>query len=101
MLAANGAVTVLAVPLATMLGGPATALLGARPTLLACAVTILALGLVAATAAARPGPAARTTERTGPAGPHDPQTTGPHDQPGPHDPPARVDVPDRVRPGAT
>ena len=101
VLAANGAVTVLAVPLATMLGGPATALLGARPTLLACAVTILALGLVAATAAARPGPAARTTERTGPAGPHDPQTTGPHDQPGPHDPPARVDVPDRVRPGAT
>lgn len=98
VLAANGAVTVLAVPLGTMLGGPATALLGARPTLLACAVTILALGLVAATAAARPGPAARNTERTGPAGPHDPQTT---DQPGPHDPPARVDVPDRVRPGAT
>ncbi|WP_422751160.1 MFS transporter [Micromonospora sp. WMMD1219] len=98
VLAANGAVTVLAVPLGTMLGGPATALLGARPTLLACAVTILALGLAAATAAARPGPAARNTERTGPAGPHDPQTT---DQLGPHDPPARVDVPDRVRPGAT
>ncbi|MFD4207670.1 MFS transporter [Micromonospora tulbaghiae] len=103
VLAANGAVTVLAVPLGTMLGGPATALLGARPTLLACAVTILALGLVAATAAARPGPAAQSTERTGPADPHDqpgPQTTGPHDQPGTHDPPKRVDAPDRVRPGA-
>ena len=98
VLAANGAVTVLAVPLGTMLGGPATASFGARPTLLACAVTILALGLAAATAAARPGPAARNTERTGPAGPHDPQTT---DQLEPHDPPARVDVPDRVRPGAT
>ncbi|MEV5632720.1 MFS transporter [Micromonospora tulbaghiae] len=100
VLAANGAVTVLAVPLGTMLGGPATALLGARPTLLACAVAILALGLVAATAAARPGPAAQNTERTGPADPHDqpgPRTTGPHDQ---HDQPARVDAPDRVRPGA-
>ncbi|MBO4142327.1 MFS transporter [Micromonospora tulbaghiae] len=98
VLAANGAVTVLAVPLGTMLGGPATALLGARPTLLACAVTILALGLVAATAAARPGPGAQNTERTGPAGPPGPQATGPHDEPGP---PARVDAPDRVRPGAT
>ena len=126
VLSANGAVTVLAVPLGTMLGGPATAAFGARPTLLACAVAILALGLVAATAAARPGPGARNTERTGPAGPHDrpgpqttgphdrpgpqttgphdrpgPQTTGPHDRPGPHDPPARMDVPDRVRPGAS
>ncbi|WP_433494313.1 MFS transporter [Micromonospora sp. CA-248089] len=93
VLSANGAVSVLAVPLGTMLGGPATALLGARPTLLACAVTILALGLVAALAAARPSPGARNTERSG--------SAGPHDQPGPHDPPARVDAPDRVRPGAT
>ncbi len=48
VLSANGAVTVLAVPLGTMLGGPATAAFGARPTLLACAVAILALGLAAA-----------------------------------------------------
>ena len=82
VLSANGAVTVLAVPLGTMLGGPATALLGARPTLLACAVTILALGLVAALAAARPSPGARNTERSG--------SAGPHDQPGPHDPPTRM-----------
>ncbi|MEU4593899.1 MFS transporter [Micromonospora aurantiaca (nom. illeg.)] len=110
VLAANGAVTVLAVPLGTMLGGPATAAFGARPTLLTCAVTILALGLVAAVSAARPGPGAHNTEQTGPAGPHDrpgPQTTGPHDRPGPHDQPephdrsARVKVPDRVRPGAS
>ncbi|AXH89215.1 MFS transporter [Micromonospora aurantiaca] len=113
VLAANGAVTVLAVPLGTMLGGPATAAFGARPTLLACAVAILALGLVAAVSAARPG--AQNTERTGPAGPHDrpgpqttgthdqpgPQTTGPHDQPEPHDRPGRVKAPDRVRPGAS
>ncbi|MFI7511614.1 MFS transporter [Micromonospora aurantiaca] len=115
VLAANGAVTVLAVPLGTMLGGPATAAFGARPTLLACAVAILALGLVAAVSAARPGPGAHNTEQTGPAGPHDrpgpqttgprdrpgPQTTGPHDQPEPHDRPGRVKVPDRVRPGAS
>ncbi|WP_435054448.1 MFS transporter [Micromonospora aurantiaca (nom. illeg.)] len=107
VLAANGAVTVLAVPLGTMLGGPATAAFGARPTLLACAVAILALGLVAAVSAARPG--AQNTEQTGPAGPHDrpgPQTTGPRDRPGPqttgpHDRSARVKAPDRVRPGAS
>lgn len=74
VLSTNGAVTVLAVPLGTMLGGPATTLLGARPTLLACAVAILALGLVAATAAARP--------RAGSARPTGPQATGPHDQQG-------------------
>ncbi|MFE2615702.1 MFS transporter [Micromonospora chalcea] len=57
VLAANGALAVLSVPLGTMLGGPATALLGARPTLLACAVAILALGLLTAgfTARHRPG----------------------------------------------
>lgn len=57
VLAANGAVTVLAVPLGTMLGGPATAALGARPTLLVCAVGTVALGLLAAGVGAlrRPG----------------------------------------------
>ncbi|MFG3681392.1 MFS transporter [Micromonospora chalcea] len=57
VLAANGALAVLSVPLGTMLGGPATALLGARPTLLTCAVAILALGLLTAgfTARHRPG----------------------------------------------
>ncbi|WP_349880271.1 MFS transporter [Micromonospora sp. HUAS YX12] len=87
VLSANGAVTVLAVPLGTMLGGPATALLGARPTLLACAVAILALGLVAATAAARPG--------AGSARPTGPQATGPHDPPGPPDQQGRASAPER------
>ncbi|MFF4936355.1 MFS transporter [Micromonospora sp. NPDC000729] len=87
VLSANGAVTVLAVPLGTMLGGPATAAFGARPTLLACAVAILVLGLVAAVSAARPRPCARPTKRTGPARPYDQ--------------PVRSRVPDdRVRPGA-
>ncbi|WP_431876685.1 MFS transporter [Micromonospora marina] len=86
VLSANGAVTVLAVPLGTMLGGPATAAFGARRTLLACAVAILALGLTAAVSAARPG-----------AGP---RATGPRKGPGPHDEPGRVKAPDRVRPGA-
>ncbi|MEV0563295.1 MFS transporter [Dactylosporangium sp. NPDC050588] len=45
VLAANGAVLVLAVPLGTMLGGPLVALLGARPTLLACAAATIALGV--------------------------------------------------------
>ncbi|MFE9201304.1 MFS transporter [Micromonospora sp. NPDC007230] len=48
VLAANGAVTVLAVPLGTMLGGPLTTAFGARQTLLVCAVTTIALGVVAA-----------------------------------------------------
>ncbi|MFJ6165397.1 MFS transporter [Micromonospora orduensis] len=47
VLAANGAVLVLAVPLGTMLGGPLVGALGARPTLLLCAAAIVALGLVA------------------------------------------------------
>ncbi|WP_431942565.1 MFS transporter [Micromonospora marina] len=64
VLAANGAVTVLAVPLGTMLGGPATAAFGARPTLLACAVAILALGL----AAGVPGRPSGTAGRRLPAG---------------------------------
>ena len=47
MLAANGAILVLAVPLGTMLGGPLVGAIGARPTLLVCAVAIVALGLIA------------------------------------------------------
>ena len=48
VLAANGSVLVLAVPLGTMLGGPLVGALGARPTLLACAVGTVALGVLAA-----------------------------------------------------
>ncbi|RAO10093.1 MFS transporter [Micromonospora noduli] len=47
VLAANGAILVLAVPLGTMLGGPLVGAIGARPTLLLCAVAIVALGLIA------------------------------------------------------
>nr|WP_245718771.1 MFS transporter [Micromonospora rhizosphaerae] len=47
-LAANSAVTVLAVPLGTMLGGPLTTGIGARQTLLLCAAATIALGVVAA-----------------------------------------------------
>ncbi|MFF5235389.1 MFS transporter [Dactylosporangium sp. NPDC000521] len=45
VLAANGTILVLAVPLGTMLGGPLVALLGARSTLLACATATIALGV--------------------------------------------------------
>lgn len=48
VLAANGAVTVLAVPLGSILGGPLTALVGARQTLLICAIGNIAFGLIAA-----------------------------------------------------
>lgn len=48
VLAANGSVLVLAVPLGTMLGGPLVGVLGARPTLLVCAVGTIVLGVVAA-----------------------------------------------------
>lgn len=48
VLAANGAVTVVALPLGTLLSGPLIALFGAQGTLLACAVAIALLGLVAA-----------------------------------------------------
>ncbi|WCN80735.1 MFS transporter [Micromonospora sp. LH3U1] len=47
VLAANGAILVLAVPLGTMLGGPLVGAIGARPALLLCAVAIVALGLIA------------------------------------------------------
>ncbi|MFI7212432.1 MFS transporter [Micromonospora maritima] len=98
VLAANGAVTVMAVPLGTMLGGPLTAALGARPTLLTCATAILALGLLAAAVAARPAPGCRF--RSKPAPPvagrrgHRDRVRG--------EPPAgdAGDRADRVRPGA-
>ncbi|MFC4017132.1 MFS transporter [Micromonospora sp. GCM10011542] len=45
VLAANGAVTVLAVPLGTMLGGPLVTAVGARQTLLLCAAATVALGV--------------------------------------------------------
>ncbi|BCJ68832.1 MFS transporter [Polymorphospora rubra] len=47
VLAANGGLTVVAVPLGVLAGGPLTALVGARPTLLLSAVATLALGLAA------------------------------------------------------
>jgi MFS transporter, DHA3 family, macrolide efflux protein len=53
VLAARGAITVLAVPVGTMLGGPLTAAVGARQTLLLCAVATIALG-VATLALPRP-----------------------------------------------
>nr|WP_242624302.1 MFS transporter [Micromonospora kangleipakensis] len=48
VLAANGAVLVLAVPLGTLLGGPLVATIGARETLLLCAAATVALGVIAA-----------------------------------------------------
>lgn len=47
VLAANGAVTVLAVPLGTMLGGPLVSATGAGATLLLCATATVALGVIA------------------------------------------------------
>ncbi len=47
VLAARGALTVLAAPLGTALGGPLTAWLGAQHTLLASAAATMACGLVA------------------------------------------------------
>jgi MFS family permease len=48
VLAAQGALTVLATPLGTALGGPLTSWLGAQRTLLASAAATIALGLAAA-----------------------------------------------------
>lgn len=53
VLAANGSVLVLAVPLGTVLGGVVVGPLGARSTLLTCAVATIALGVVAALVVAR------------------------------------------------
>ncbi|PWR08253.1 MFS transporter [Micromonospora acroterricola] len=47
VLAANGAILVLAVPLGTMLGGPLVGVIGARQTLLLSAAATVALGLIA------------------------------------------------------
>jgi len=47
VLAANGAVTVVAVPAGTMLGGPLVSALGAHETLLFCAIAIIAFGVIA------------------------------------------------------
>jgi predicted MFS family arabinose efflux permease len=71
VLAARGALTVLATPLGTALGGPLTAWLGAQHTLLASAAATIAAGL-AATAIltthrrelARPGARRRRPWRT-------------------------------------
>ncbi|HEX8005396.1 MAG TPA: hypothetical protein VF482_03100, partial [Trebonia sp.] len=49
VLAARGALTVLATPLGTALGGPLTAWLGAQHTLLASAAATIATGLAATT----------------------------------------------------
>lgn len=54
VLAARGAVTVVTVPLGTMLGGPLITAVGARGSLLVSAVGTIALGLVAAVVAAYP-----------------------------------------------
>ena len=58
VLAANGAVIVVAVPAGTMLGGPLVSALGARGTLMFCAVAIITFGLLAAgfTLTRRPAP---------------------------------------------
>jgi predicted MFS family arabinose efflux permease len=48
VLAAYGSVMVIAVPVGTMLGGPLVAAVGARTTLLACALATIAAGLLAA-----------------------------------------------------
>ncbi len=53
VLAANGSVLVLAVPLGTVLGGLLVGPLGARETLLLCAVSTMLLGLAAALLVAR------------------------------------------------
>jgi DHA3 family macrolide efflux protein-like MFS transporter len=48
VLAANGAVTVISVPLGTLLGGPMVTAYGPRATLLACGLATVAAGLIAA-----------------------------------------------------
>jgi predicted MFS family arabinose efflux permease len=75
VLAARGALTVLATPLGTALGGPLTAWLGAQHTLLASAAATIAAGLAATALVtthrrkqARRGPVRAGRGR--PAGPH-------------------------------
>jgi predicted MFS family arabinose efflux permease len=53
VLAANGTILVLAVPLGTVLGGPLVTAIGARQTLLLCAIATIALGIAATALIAR------------------------------------------------
>jgi DHA3 family macrolide efflux protein-like MFS transporter len=55
VLAANGAVLVVAVPLGTVVGGPLVTAIGARQTLLVCALATIALGVAALLALVRKG----------------------------------------------
>ncbi len=48
VLAANGAIAVLSVPLGIMLGAPLVAGIGAQTTLLTCALATIALGVATA-----------------------------------------------------
>jgi MFS transporter, DHA3 family, macrolide efflux protein len=74
VLAARGALTVLATPLGTALGGPLTGWLGAQHTLLASAAATIASGLAAAALLIRRREQARREPfgvgRRQPAGPH-------------------------------
>ena len=74
VLAARGALTVLATPLGTALGGPLTAWLGAQHTLLASAAATIAAGLAATALFTRHQKRAREEPvrvgRRQPAGPH-------------------------------
>ena len=74
VLAARGALTVLATPLGTALGGPLTAWLGAQHTLLASAAATIAAGLAATALLTRRQKQARQEPvrvgRRQPAGPH-------------------------------
>jgi DHA3 family macrolide efflux protein-like MFS transporter len=66
VLAANGAVTVVAVPAGTILGGPLVSALGARGTLLFCAVAIITFGVLAAGfTVSRRAPAIEDSAHTG------------------------------------
>lgn len=69
VLAANGAVTVLAVPLGTMLGGPLVTTIGARETLLLCAAATVALGVTAAGLTILPAKPPATGDAPSPADP--------------------------------
>jgi hypothetical protein len=75
VLAARGALTVLATPLGTALGGPLTAWLGAQHTLLASAAATIASGL-AATALLATRRRARPATGTAPAVANPPALTG-------------------------
>jgi MFS transporter, DHA3 family, macrolide efflux protein len=71
ILAASGSITVLAIPLGTILGGPLVTTLGATTTMLTCATAILATGILAACLSPRRRPTwpARRPPRSTPPGP--------------------------------